>query len=216
VRDDLKLKCETRNVVFDPIKVVITNYPEGSAEDMAMENNREAAELGERTVPFSRELYIDGADFMEIPARKYFRLFPGNEVRFKGAYFITCTEVVKNADGSIKELLCTYDPETKSGSGFDGRKVKGTIHWVDAKTAIPVTVREYGYLMTADESGEDVFNPESVRECACFAEPSLAETAPGQRFQFFRHGYYVADSVLTTDTKKVFNLIVGLKSSWKK
>ena len=147
VREDLKQQVENRNVVENPIKVVITNYPEDQTEEMEIENNREVPEMGNRTVPFSRELYVDGDDFMEVPVKKYFRLFPGNEVRFKGAYFITCNEVVKNEDGSIKELLCTYDPETKSGSGFEGRKVKGTIHWVDAKTAVQIKIRNYDYLM---------------------------------------------------------------------
>jgi glutaminyl-tRNA synthetase len=215
-REDLKLKVESRNVVFDPIKVVITNYPEGETEESVMENNREAPELGERAVPFSRELYIDGADFMEVPAKKYFRLFPGNEVRFKGAYFITCEEAIKDENGNIAELRCTYDPETRSGLGFEGRKVKGTIHWVDAKTAVPVTVREYENLMVTDESGTEILNPASVTVRDCFAEPSIRDAAPGERFQFFRHGYYVADEKHTTEGTKVFNQIVGLKSSWKK
>jgi glutaminyl-tRNA synthetase len=184
-------------------------------EEMEMENNREREDLGSRMVPFSRELLVDGEDFMEVPVKKYFRLFPGNEVRFKGAYFITCNEVIKNEDGSIKELHCTYDPETRSGSGFEGRKVKGTIHWVDAKTAVPVTVRDYKSLMMTDENGESVFNPDSVEEKWCYAEPLVAEAKPGERFQFFRKGYYIADSELTTDDEKVFNSIVGLKSSWK-
>lgn len=135
VREDLKTRVESRNVVENPLKVIITNYPEDKTEMMEIENNKEVPEMGSRMVPFSRELWVDGADFQEVPEKKYFRLFPGNEVRFKGAYFITCNEVVKNENGSIKELLCTYDPETRSGSGFEGRKVKGTIHWVDAKTA---------------------------------------------------------------------------------
>ena len=216
VREDLKQQVENRNVVENPIKVVITNYPEDQTEEMEIENNREVPEMGNRTVPFSRELYVDGDDFMEVPVKKYFRLFPGNEVRFKGAYFITCNEVVKNEDGSIKELLCTYDPETKSGSGFEGRKVKGTIHWVDAKTAVQIKIRNYDYLMIEDENGENVLNPESLTESAAYAEPSVAEAKPGERFQFFRKGYYIADAKLTTDTEKVFNKIVGLKSSWKK
>ncbi|MDR0851001.1 MAG: glutamine--tRNA ligase, partial [Clostridiales Family XIII bacterium] len=215
VRDDLKTRCESRNVVFDPIKVVITNYPAGQAEDAVMENNREVPELGERSVPFSREIYIDGEDFMEVPAKKYFRLFPGNEVRLKGAYFITCNEVVKNEDGTVKELHCSYDPATKSGEGFEGRKVKGTIHWVDAATAAKITIREYDYLMAEDEAGNQTLNPDSERVITCLAEPLIAEAAPGERFQFFRHGYYIADTKLTTDTEKVFNSIVGLKSSWK-
>lgn len=215
LRDDLQNKVESRNVVEDPIKVIITNYPEDQTEQLEMENNRNNEELGVRTVPFSRELWIDGADFMEVPVKKYFRLFPGNEVRFKGAYFITCNEVVKNEDGSIKELLCTYDPATKSGEGFEGRKVKGTIHWVDAKTAVKVKIRNYGTLMKKDESGDDVFNPDSLEETFGYAEPSLMEAQPGERFQFFRHGYYIADTKLTTDTEKVFNKIVDLKSSFK-
>ena len=216
VREDLKQQVENRNVVENPIKVVITNYPEDQTEEMEIENNREVPVMGNRTVPFSRELYVDGDDFMEVPVKKYFRLFPGNEVRFKGAYFITCNEVVKNEDGSIKELLCTYDPETKSGSGFEGRKVKGTIHWVDAKTAVQIKIRNYDYLMIEDENGENVLNPDSLTESVAYAEPSVAEAKPGERFQFFRKGYYIADSKLTADTEKVFNKIVGLKSSWKK
>ncbi len=215
IREDLKTKVESRNVIENPIKVVITNYPEDKTEMIELENNKEVPEMGVRQIPFSRELYVDGADFMEVPAKKYFRLFPGNEVRFKGAYFIKCEEVVKNEDGSIKELLCTYDPETRSGSGFEGRKVKGTIHFVDAKTAVKVKIRNYSYLMVPDENGENVMNPASLEETWGYAEPSLAEAAPGERFQFFRHGYYVADSKLTTDTEKVFNRIVDLKSSWK-
>lgn len=215
LRDDLQNKVESRNVVEDPIKVIITNYPEDQTEQLEMENNRNNEELGVRTVPFSRELWIDGADFMEVPVKKYFRLFPGNEVRFKGAYFITCNEVVKNEDGSIKELLCTYDPATKSGEGFEGRKVKGTIHWVDAKTAVKVKIRNYGTLMKKDENGDDVFNPDSLEETFGYAEPSLMEAQPGERFQFFRHGYYIADTKLTTDTEKIFNKIVDLKSSFK-
>ncbi|MCI8646229.1 MAG: glutamine--tRNA ligase/YqeY domain fusion protein [Firmicutes bacterium] len=216
VREDLKAKVESRNVVEDPIKIVITNYPEDKTEEMEIENNREVPELGNRKVPFSRELYVDGADFMEEPVKKYFRLFPGNEVRFKGAYFITCNEVIKNEDGSIKELHCTYDPETKSGSGFEGRKVKGTIHWVDAKTAVKIKIRNYDYLMIENEEGELALNPDSLGETWGYAEPAVSEAAPGERFQFFRHGYYIADAKLTTDTEKVFNRIVGLKSSWKK
>lgn len=215
VREDLQDKVESRNVVENPIKVIITNYPEDVTESVELENNKNVPEMGKRKIPFSRELYVDGADFMEIPAKKYFRLFPGNEVRFKGAYFIKCEEVVKNEDGTIKELLCTYDPLTKSGSGEEPRKAKGTIHFVDAKTAIQIKVRDYSSLMIEDETGELIVNPESVEEKICFAEPSLAEAKQGERFQFFRHGYYVADSVLTTETEKVFNRIVDLKSSWK-
>ena len=219
VREDLKLKVANRNVVENPIKIVITNYPEDQQEEMEIENNREVPEMGNRMVPFSRELYVDGDDFMEVPVKKYFRLFPGNEVRFKGAYFITCNEVVKNEDGSIRELLCTYDPETRSGSGFEGRKVKGTIHWVDAKTAVKIKIRNYDYLMLDQENGEKVMNPDSLIETIGYAEPSVADAQPGERFQFFRKGYYIADAKLNTGDageEKVFNKIVGLKSSWKK
>ena len=212
VRDDLKLKVESRNVVFDPIKVVITNYPEDETELCTIENNAQVPEMGSRQVPFSRELYVDGEDFMEVPAKKYFRLFPGNEVRFKGAYFITCNEVIKNEDGSIKELHCTYDPETKSGEGFDGRKVKGTIHFVDAKTAVPIRIRKYNYLLNEDGTK----NENTIELIDALAEPSILEAQPAERFQFFRHGYYVADSKLFTKETPIFNEIVGLKSGWKK
>ncbi|MCR5481743.1 MAG: glutamine--tRNA ligase/YqeY domain fusion protein [Clostridia bacterium] len=216
IREDLKEKVQSRNVVENPIKVIITNYPEDKTEEMEIENNKEVPEMGSRMVPFSRELWVDGEDFQEIPEKKYFRLFPGNEVRFKGAYFLKCNEVVKWGDGTIKELHCTYDPETKCGSGFEGRKVKGTIHWVDAKTAIRIMIRAYSYLMIPDEKGENVMNPDSMKELIAYAEPALADAKPGERFQFFRHGYYIADEKLTTEKQKVFNRIVDLKSSWKK
>ena len=216
VRDDLKEKVETRNVVFDPIKVVITNYPEGQSELCEVENNPAVPEMGVRDIPFSREIWVDGEDFMEVPAKKYFRLFPGNEVRLKGAYFITCQEAVKNEDGSIKELHCTYDPQTKSGSGFEGRKVKGTIHFVDAATAVPIKIRQFDYLMSEGEDGKMVANEDTMREIVCYAEPKVLEAQPGERFQFFRHGYFVADSKLYRKENPVFNEIIGLKSSWKK
>lgn len=215
VRDDLKEKVETRNVIFDPIKVIITNYPEGQSELCEIENNPAVPEMGKRDVTFSREIWVDGADFMEVPVKKYFRLFPGNEVRLKGAYFITCNEVIKDEDGSIKELHCTYDPETKSGLGFEGRKVKGTIHFVDAKTAVPIRIRQFDYLMVEDEEGKMVRNEETMRTITCYAEPKVLEAEPGERFQFFRHGYFVADSKLFSKDRPIFNEIVGLKSSWK-
>ena len=215
VREDLQDKIGNRNVVEKPIKVVITNYPEDKSEMITIENHNKIPEMGTREVPFSRELYIDGDDFMEVPAKKYFRMFPGNEVRFKGAYFIKCNEVVKNEDGSIKELLCTYDPESRGGESPDGRKVKGTIHFVDAKTAVKIKIRNYDYLMIPDENGDNKLNPASVEETWGYAEPSIADAQPGERFQFFRHGYYVADSKLSGEDEKVFNRIVGLKSSWK-
>lgn len=215
VREDLKEKVQSKNVIFDPIKVIITNYPEGQSELCEIENNAQVLEMGTRKVSFSRELWIDGADFMEEPPKKYFRLFPGNEVRLKGAYFVTCTGFVKNEDGTIKEVHCTYDPETRSGSGFEGRKVKGTIHYVDANNAVPITLRQYDYLMKENEEGEMVSNPETVKISTAYGEASVADVKPGERFQFFRHGYFIADSKLHTKEKPVFNEIVGLKSSWK-
>ena len=215
VREDLQDKVESRNVVENPIKVVITNYPEDKTEMVEIENNKNVPEMGVREIPFSNELYVDGEDFMEVPAKKYFRLFPGNEVRFKGAYFIKCEEVIKNEDGSIKELHCTYDPATRSGLDFTERKVKGTIHFVDAKTAVQIKIREYDQLLIEDENGNLVPNEASKVEKIAYAEPALAEAKAGERFQFFRHGYYIADSKLTTDDEKVFNKIVGLKSSYK-
>lgn len=215
VREDLQDKVESRNVVENPIKVVITNYPEDKTEMVEIENNKNVPEMGVREIPFSNELYVDGEDFMEVPAKKYFRLFPGNEVRFKGAYFIKCEEVIKNEDGSIKELRCTYDPATRSGLDFTERKVKGTIHFVDAKTAVQIKIREYDQLLIEDENGELVPNEASKVEKIAYAEPALADAKAGERFQFFRHGYYIADSKLNTEDEKVFNKIVGLKSSYK-
>ena len=215
VREDLQDKVESRNVVEDPIKVVITNYPEDKTEMVEVENSKNVPEMGMREIPFSNELYVDGEDFMEVPAKKYFRLFPGNEVRFKGAYFIKCEEVIKNEDGSIKELHCTYDPATRSGLYFTERKVKGTIHFVDAKTAVQIKIREYDQLLIEDENGNLVPNEASKVEKIAYAEPALAEAKAGERFQFFRHGYYIADSKLNTEDEKVFNKIVGLKSSYK-
>ncbi|WP_051280846.1 glutamine--tRNA ligase/YqeY domain fusion protein [Anaerovorax odorimutans] len=216
IREDLNPKVESRMVVENPIKIVITNYPEDKSEEVEIENKAQDPDAGVRMVPFSRELYVDGQDFMEVPVKKYFRLFPGNEVRFKGAYFITCNDVIKDEEGNIKELHCTYDPETKSGSGFSGRKVKGTIHWVDAKTAVKIKIREYDHLMNEDENGENVLNENSVNIIDAYAEPSIKDAKAGERYQFFRHGYYIADEKLTTESSKVFNRIVDLKSSWKK
>jgi glutaminyl-tRNA synthetase len=215
IREDLKPKVDNRMVVFDPLKVVITNYPEDQTEEVVIENNKEDESMGFRKVPFSKELYVERDDFMEFPEKKYFRLFIGNEVRFKGAYFITCNEAIKDEAGNITELRCTYDPETKSGSGFEGRKVKGTIHWVNAATAVPVKVRIYDYLMVDNEAGESVINTDSLKEVSAMGEPSLIDAAAGERFQFLRHGYYIADSELNKGTEKVFNQIVDLKSSYK-
>jgi glutaminyl-tRNA synthetase len=215
VREDLKEKVASKNVIFDPIKLIVTNYPEGKSELCEVENNAQVPEMGTRQVSFSRELWIDGADFMEEPPKKYFRLFPGNEVRLKGAYFVTCTGVVKNEDGSIKEVHCTYDPETRSGSGFEGRKVKGTIHFVDANNAVPITIRQFGYLLKEDENGEEVPNTETLEVSKAYGEASIGDAEAGERFQFFRHGYFVADTKLHKNNEPVFNEIVGLKNSWK-
>lgn len=215
IREDLQPKVESRNVIFDPIRVILTNYPEDQTEECELENNKENESLGTRRVPFSRELYVEREDFMENPVKKYFRLFPGNEVRLKGAYFITCNDFAKDEDGKVTELYCTYDPETRSGSGFEGRKVKGTIHWVDAKTAVPVTVRDFDYLLKEDETGAEAENPDTLTIHHGFAEPSILQSEPGTRYQFFRHGYYVEDTKLSSPEEKVFNQIVGLKSSWK-
>ena len=216
VRDDLKAKVESRNVILDPIKVVITNYPEDKTEECEIENNKEVPEMGSRMVPFSRELYVERDDFMEVPVKKYFRLFPGNEVRFKGAYFITCNEVIKDDEGNIIELRCTYDPETAGGGVNATRKVKGTIHWVDAKTAEKITVRNFDYLKIMDEeTGEEVMNPHTMDVIEAYAEPAIKYSKPGTSYQFFRTGYYIEDTKLSSDDHKVFNQIVGLKSSWK-
>ena len=221
VREDLQLKVPAINVVKNPIKVIIDNYPEDKIEMCTVENNSKVPEMGTREIPFGRELWVDGDDFMEVPVKKYFRLFPGNEVRFKGAYFITCNSVEKDDEGNIVALHCTYDPETHSGSGVEGRKVKGTIHFVEASSAVKIKIREYGYLMkdVLDEAGEKTgdieFDPESLQETWGYAEPSVKDVKAGDRFQFFRKGYYIADSELTTEDEKVFNSIVGLKSSWK-
>ena len=217
IRDDLKEKVSSKMVVLDPLKVTIMNYPEGESELCNIENNKENPELGTRQVSFSRELYVEKEDFMEVPIKKYFRLFPGNEVRFKGAYFITCNEVVKDDEGNVIELKCTYDPDTKSGSGNDTRKVKGTVHWVDAKTAIPLKVRNLDYLMVENEEGEMEINPNSLKEFNALGEASCKDIAKDERVQFFRHGYYVPDSNISTGSgeEQVFNQVVGLKSSFK-
>ncbi|AIM17138.1 MULTISPECIES: glutamine--tRNA ligase/YqeY domain fusion protein [Neobacillus] len=223
VREDLKLKAPRTMGVINPLKVVITNYPEGQIELLDAENNPENPEMGVRKIPFSREIYIERDDFMENPPKKYFRLFPGNEVRLKHAYFIKCEEVIKDADGNVIELRCTYDPETKSGTGFTGRKVKGTIHWVEATHAVPAEFRLYEPLIldeSADDQDEeksflDMINPHSLEVLQGFVEPNMKESMPHDKFQFFRHGYFNVDPKHTTVDKLVFNRIVSLKSSFK-
>ena len=224
VREDLKLKALRTMGIIKPLKVVITNYPEDQVEWLDAENNPENPEMGMRKIPFSREIYIEQDDFMEDPPKKYFRLFPGNEVRLKHAYFIKCEEFIKNEDGEVVELRCTYDPETKSGTGFTGRKVKGTIHWVEASQAVPAEFRLYEPLIldeTENESdGEektflDHVNPNSLEVLQGFVEPNMKESQAQDKFQFFRHGYFNVDPKHTTADKLVFNRIVSLKSSFK-
>ncbi|MGM9985853.1 MAG: glutamine--tRNA ligase/YqeY domain fusion protein [Bacillaceae bacterium] len=220
IREDLKLKAPRTMGVLDPIKVVITNYPEGQVEWLDAEVNPENPEMGMRQIPFSREIYIEREDFMENPPKKYFRLFPGNEVRLKHAYFIKCNDFIKDEDGNVTEIHCTYDPETKSGSGFTGRKVKGTIHWVEASHAIPAEFRLYEPLIIDEniEEGQtflDQINPNSLRVVKGFIEPNMKDVKAQDKFQFFRHGYFNVDSKDSTPDNIVFNLIVSLKSSFK-
>ncbi len=218
VREDLKPKAKAVMAVIDPIKVVITNYPERQVEMMTIENNPENPEMGNREVPFSREIYVERDDFMEDAPKKFFRLTIGQEVRLKGAYFITCNEVIKDETGKIVELHCTYDPETKSGSGFTGRKVKGTIHWVSVSHAVNITVNLLDYLVFDDDESESGYreNPNSliVMENAV-AEPAINSAIPDDRFQFLRNGYFCLDYKKTATDNLVFNRIVSLKSSYK-
>ena len=220
IREDLKLKKARMMAVLDPIKLIIDNYPEGESEMLSVPNNLENEELGSREVPFSKELYIDREDFMEEPVRKYFRLYPGNEVRLMYAYFVTCTSFKKDEDGNITEVHCTYDPETKSGSGFTGRKVKGTIHWVPAKEAVPAEVRLYENIIDEEkgvynEDGSLNLNPDSRKILKnCFVEPAVGNAAAYDSFQFVRHGYFCADCKDTRPDALVFNRIVSLKSSF--
>ncbi|MDQ0891633.1 glutaminyl-tRNA synthetase [Paenibacillus sp. V4I9] len=220
IREDLKLKAMRTMGVLNPLKVVITNYPEEQVEMLDMENNAENPEMGNRQIPFSREIYIEQDDFMENPPNKYFRLFPGNEVRLKNAYFIKCNDFIKDENGKVIELHCTYDVETKSGSGFTGRKVKGTIHWVDAKSAVPAEFRLYEPLILDNQEDEDAsflenLNPNSLQIVQGFVEDNMKQAQPHDKFQFFRHGYFNVDPKHTTSDKLVFNLIVSLKSSFE-
>jgi glutaminyl-tRNA synthetase len=221
VREDLKLKAPRTMAVLRPLKVVITNYPEGQVEMLDAEINPENPDMGIRQIPFSREIYIEADDFMENPPSKYFRLYPGNEVRLKHAYFIRCEEVIKDDQGNVVELRCTYDPATKSGSGFTGRKVKGTIHWVEASHAVPAEFRLYEPLILEEEpDGEDQpllerINPNSLEVLHGFVEPNMRGVQPQDKFQFFRHGYFNVDPKHSSPDHLVFNRIVSLKSSFK-
>lgn len=217
IRDDLKAKAKVVMAVLHPLKLVITNYPEGQIELMEIENNPENPELGTRQVPFTKNLYIEQEDFMEEPVKKFFRLAPGKEVRLKGAYFVTCTDVIKDENGNLIEVHCTYDPETKSGSGFTGRKVKGTLHWVSADHCIQTTARLYDYMMLDNpENGDMIMNPNSLEVIEnCYVEPAIEEAKPGDKYQFMRNGYFCVDTKDTTQHHMVFNRIVSLKSSFK-
>ena len=219
VREDLQAKAPLAMGILNPLKLVITNYPEGQTEMIELENNAKDETKGTRLVPFGRELYIEQEDFMEEPIKKYFRLFPGNEVRLKGAYFVKCTDVIKDENENVVEVHCTYDPETKSGSGFTGRKVKSTIHWVEANTAIPCEFRLYEPLILDDAPENEgkhfleQINPNSMEILQGFAEPTqIKDAKPLDKFQFVRNGFFSVDTKYTTDDKLVFNRVVPLKS----
>ena len=221
IREDLKLKRPRMMAILDPVKLVIDNYPEGQVEYLDAANNMENPELGERKIPFAKELYIEREDFMEEPIRKYFRLFPGNEVRLMNAYFVTCTGCEKDADGNVTVVHATYDPETRSGSGFNARKVKGTIHWVAAPTAVQVECRLYENIVDEEkgklnEDGSLNLNPNSLTILKnCFVEPNFAEAKAYDSYQFVRNGFFCVDCKDSTPEHMVFNRIVSLKSSFK-
>ncbi len=221
IREDLKLKRPRMMAVLDPIKLIIDNYPEGQVEYLEADNNLENEALGKRQIPFCRELYIEREDFMEVPPRKYFRLFPGNEVRLMHAYFVKCESFVKDENGKVIEVHCTYDPETKAGSGFTGRKVKGTIHWVPAPYAEKATVRLYENIVDEEkgvynEDGSLNLNPNSLTVLNdCYVEPALTEAKAYDSYQFVRQGFFCADAKDSKPGALVFNRIVSLKSSYK-
>ncbi|MCT4566153.1 MAG: glutamine--tRNA ligase/YqeY domain fusion protein [Maledivibacter sp.] len=222
VRDDLKLRVPRVMSVLNPLKVVITNYPEGETEWLEADNNPENPEMGSRQIPFSRVVYIEREDFMEEPPKKYKRLSPGVEVRLRHAYFIKCEEVIRDEEtGKILELRCTYDPETKSGTGFTARKPKGTIHWVSADHAVKAEVRLYDRLLMDEENEVDDWkenlNPDSLKVLkTAFVEPQLKDVEPGSSYQFLRHGYFCIDAKDSSKDSLVINRIVSLKDSWKK
>ena len=221
IREDLKLKKPRMMAVLDPIKLVITNYPEGQVEYLPAMNNQENPELGTHEVPFSRELYIERDDFMIEPPKKYFRLYPGNEVRLMNAYFVTCTDYITDETGKVVEVHCTYDPETKSGTGFTGRKVKGTIHWVSAVDAVKAEVRLYENLVDEEkgvynEDGSVNINPNSITVLKdCYIEPVIKDAKAYDSYQFLRQGFFCVDCKDSTPEHLVFNRIVSLKSSYK-
>ncbi len=221
IREDLKPKVKRLMAVLDPVKLIIDNYPEGQTEELTAVNNPENEELGERTITFSRELYIEREDFMEEPPKKYFRLFPGNEVRLMNAYFVTCTGFEKDEDGRVSVVHCTYDPLTKQGPDFKAdRKVKGTIHWVNAADAFAAKVRLYENIIDEekgvyDEEGNLNLNPDSLKVCDAYLEPALKEAKGFDSFQFVRNGFFTADHKDSEPGQPVFNRIVSLKSSFK-
>ncbi len=221
IREDLKLKRPRYMAVLDPVKLIIDNYPEGQVEELDAANNLENEALGSRKIPFSRELYIEREDFMENPPKKYFRLFPGNEVRLMHAYFVKCESFVKDESGRVTEIHCTYDPETKAGSGFTGRKVKGTIHWVPASQAITAQVRLYENIIDEEkgvynEDGSLNLNPDSLTVVEkAYLEPAFAGAKAYDSFQFVRNGFFCVDAKDSTKDNLVFNRIVSLKSSFK-
>lgn len=220
IREDLKMSRPRMMAVLDPVKLIIDNYPEGQTELLEVSNNMENEALGTRKVPFGRELYIDREDFMEEPPKKYFRLFPGNEVRLMNAYFVTCTGFVKDENGKVTEVHCTYDPETKCGTGFSARKVKGTIHWVPAAEAVKAQVRLYENIVDEEkgvynEDGSLNLNPNSLTVLEeCFVEPALAGAKAYDSFQFVRQGFFCVDAKDSKEGALVFNRIVSLKSSY--
>lgn len=216
VREDLKTKASVVMAVLKPLKVVITNYPEDEKELLEIENNQENPDLGKRKVSFTRELYIERDDFMENAPKKYHRLDIGREVRLKGAYLIMCNEALKDADGNVTELRCTYDPETKSGTGISDRKVKGTIHWVSTTEAAKITVRLYESLVRHNDKGELEPNPNSLEILTeCYSEPFVVDASFEDRYQFMRNGYFCLDTKYSNKAELVFNRIVSLRSSYK-
>jgi glutaminyl-tRNA synthetase len=221
IREDLKMKRPRMMAILDPVKVVIDNYPEGETEYLEVVNNLENEELGVRKVPFSRELYIDREDFMEEPPKKYFRMFPGNEVRLMNAYFVTCNSFVKDENGVVTEIHCTYDPASKGGNSPDGRKVKGTIQWVSAAQAVPAEIRLYENIVDEEkgvynEDGSLNLNPNSLTVLKnCVVEENLKDAKAYDSFQFVRQGFFCVDAKDSTADHLVFNRIVSLKSSFK-
>ena len=221
IREDLKLKKARMMAILHPLKLIIDNYPEGQVEYLPMPNNLENPDLGERQIPFGRELWIEQEDFMEVPPKKYFRLFPGNEVRLMGAYFVKCVSVDKDEAGNVTAVHCTYDPETKNGSGFTGRKVKGTIHWVNVSTAITAECRLYENIVDEekgklDENGNLNLNPNSLTVLKeCYLEPNFSDAKAFDSYQFVRNGFFCVDYKDSTPEHLVFNRIVSLKSSFK-